>query len=316
MFTYDTPHQKTVKPIAFSDSIQRKQSAANSLLNSVGKQASRRKSENNTGLPDILKARIENISGISLDDVKVHYNSSRPAQFRAFAYTQGTDIHVAPGQEKHLPHEAWHVIQQKQGRVKPTGLLRGVGINNDERLEHEADVMGEKLLLHAPLHVEASNAAKVQTTNAVQFLRTTVLRRNASVADRHNIPRPDTVDPLAIWAKTLMRERIAALFLTQTGLPGHATQVQQELSRLKNILENFSCESDDQAGFEYIEHASDFLEDIRSLIIKFAAEAAHIKHYTFNLHFDFPFGRVLSLQTNPQGHLLVNGKKYGDRSHN
>ncbi|HAP61901.1 MAG TPA: hypothetical protein DCR93_21180, partial [Cytophagales bacterium] len=32
----------------------------------------------------------------------------------------GTDIHLAPGQQKHLPHEAWHVVQQKQGRVKPT----------------------------------------------------------------------------------------------------------------------------------------------------------------------------------------------------
>lgn len=144
MFTYDTPPQKTVKPVAFSDSTQGKQTAANSLLNSAGKQVFQRKSENNTGLPDILKARVENISGISLDDVKVHYNSSRPAQFRAFAYTQGTDIHVAPGQERHLPHEAWHVVQQKQGRVRPTGLLGGIGINDDKSLEREADVMGQK----------------------------------------------------------------------------------------------------------------------------------------------------------------------------
>lgn len=37
-------------------------------------------------------------------------------------YSQGTDIHIGPGQEKHLPHEAWHVVQQKQGRVKPTEM--------------------------------------------------------------------------------------------------------------------------------------------------------------------------------------------------
>ena len=65
---------------------------------------------NNTGLPDNLKSGIENLSGHSMDDVKVHYNSNKPAQLQAHAYAQGTDIHIASGQEKHLPHEAWHVV--------------------------------------------------------------------------------------------------------------------------------------------------------------------------------------------------------------
>lgn len=94
---------------------------------------------NNTGLPDNLKTGIENLSGYSMDDVKVHYNSDKPAQLNALAYAQGTDIHVAPGQEKHLPHEAWHVVQQKQGRVQPTMQMQGVNINDNERLEKEAD---------------------------------------------------------------------------------------------------------------------------------------------------------------------------------
>lgn len=100
---------------------------------------------NNTGLPDHLKSGIENLSGYSMDDVKVHYNSSRPAQLQAHAYAQGNQIHLATGQEKHLPHEAWHVVQQKQGRVKPTMQLKSqVNINDDMRLEKEADVMGTK----------------------------------------------------------------------------------------------------------------------------------------------------------------------------
>jgi len=103
--------------------------------------------KNKTGLPDHLKSGIENLSGYSMDDVKVHYNSSKPAQLQAHAYAQGTDIHLAPGQEKHLPHEAWHVVQQKQGRVKPTRQLKSnVNINDDTRLEKEADVMGDKCL--------------------------------------------------------------------------------------------------------------------------------------------------------------------------
>ncbi|UII32604.1 DUF4157 domain-containing protein [Fulvivirga ulvae] len=105
------------------------------------------KAENETGLPDNLKSGIEGLSGYSLDDVKVHYNSSKPAQMQAHAYAQGTDIHVGPGQEQHLPHEAWHVVQQKQGRVKPTMQMKsGLIINNDEGLEKEADEMGDRSL--------------------------------------------------------------------------------------------------------------------------------------------------------------------------
>lgn len=103
--------------------------------------------KNNTGLPDNLKTGMENLSGMSLDDVMVHRNSDKPAQLQAHAFAQGTDIHLAPGQEKHLGHEAWHVVQQKQGKVKPTIQMKGdVNINDDKRLEKEADIMGAKAL--------------------------------------------------------------------------------------------------------------------------------------------------------------------------
>jgi hypothetical protein len=105
------------------------------------------KKENRTGLPDHLKSGIENLSGHSMNDVKVYYNSDKPAQLNAHAYAQGTDIHLASGQEKYLPHEAWHVVQQKQGRVKPTMQMKGkVNVNDDAGLEKEADVMGAKAL--------------------------------------------------------------------------------------------------------------------------------------------------------------------------
>ncbi len=106
----------------------------------------KKENPNKTGLPDNLKSGIENLSGMSMDDVNVHYNSSKPTQLQAHAYAQGTDIHVASGQEKHLPHEAWHVVQQKQGRVKPTMQMQGVNVNDDKGLEREADVMGGKAL--------------------------------------------------------------------------------------------------------------------------------------------------------------------------
>lgn len=99
---------------------------------------------NRTGMPDGLKQGVEALSGVSLDDVRVHYDSPRPARVQALAYAQGTEIHLASGQEKHLPHEAWHVVQQKQGRVQPTLDVAGTAVNDDPGLEREADEMGRR----------------------------------------------------------------------------------------------------------------------------------------------------------------------------
>jgi Domain of unknown function (DUF4157) len=112
---------------------------------------------NTTGMPDALKAGIEHLSGYSLDPVRVHYNSPNPAQIQAHAYTQGSDIHIAPGQAKHLPHEAWHVVQQAQGRVKPTMQMKGINVNDDLALEKEADIMGEKSLRTNSSNLDAKN---------------------------------------------------------------------------------------------------------------------------------------------------------------
>jgi hypothetical protein len=104
-------------------------------------------------LPGGLKAGVERRAGLSLDDVRVHFNSPKPATVRASAYTQGTDIFVGPGQERQLRHEAWHVVQQKRGRVSPRFSLGGAPINADSDLEREAsspalqDAAGESALL-------------------------------------------------------------------------------------------------------------------------------------------------------------------------
>ena len=122
-----------------------------------------------TSLPDALKSGSEALSGIAMDDVRVHRNSSEPAQMQAHAFAQGTDIHLAPGQEQHLPHEAWHVVQQKQGRVAATRQRQGgVSINDDAGLEGEADAMGARAASSLPgqtvppQHVGVSGAPPLQ----------------------------------------------------------------------------------------------------------------------------------------------------------
>lgn len=99
------------------------------------------------GLPDNLRSGIESLSGMDMSDVRVHHNSSDAANVNALAYAQGNDIHLAPGQERHLPHEAWHVVQQRQGRVQATGTVAdGRALNDDPGLEAEADRMGSRAL--------------------------------------------------------------------------------------------------------------------------------------------------------------------------
>ena len=114
------------------------------------------------GLPGPLKAGVEALSGVSMDHVRVHYNSTQPAQLNAHAYAQGGDIHIAPQQEKHLPHEAWHIVQQARRQVNPTATVGDSLVNDDAALEREADCMGERArqvgqagaLAHAPTRAE------------------------------------------------------------------------------------------------------------------------------------------------------------------
>lgn len=111
-------------------------------------------------LPAQLQAGIEQLAGIPMDHVKVHYNSVRPAQLQALAYAQGAHIHLGPGQQQHLPHEAWHVVQQVQGRVRPTTQAAGVPVNNDNGLEREADIMGARAAQTKPASGDKTTQAK------------------------------------------------------------------------------------------------------------------------------------------------------------
>jgi hypothetical protein len=135
-----------------------------------------RTKENRTGLPDNLKSGIENLSGVSLDGVEAHFNSSKPAELKALAYTQGRNIYVGPGQERHLPHEAWHVVQQSRGRVTPTTQAAGVAVNDDKGLEQEADVMGAKGLQMTQANRAAFGAPAQRTSDGQSLERLPALQ--------------------------------------------------------------------------------------------------------------------------------------------
>lgn len=106
---------------------------------------------NQTGMPDEIKQHMEDHFSTDFSSVKVHGESSQTGDVGALAYTQGNDIYFAPGQyrpdtgqgQQLLGHELAHVVQQRQGRVTPTGEIGGMPLNDDPKLENEADVMGQ-----------------------------------------------------------------------------------------------------------------------------------------------------------------------------
>lgn len=101
-------------------------------------------------LPSDVRTKMETAFSADFSDVRVHIGHEATS-LGAIAYTWGTNIHFAPGQynphtlqgQKLLGHELWHVLQQKQGRVRnPFG--GGVAVVQDHALEAEADRMGIK----------------------------------------------------------------------------------------------------------------------------------------------------------------------------
>jgi hypothetical protein len=113
-----------------------------------------REEETDSGIPGSVQTKMEKTLNTDLSGVTVHPNSSKATGVGALAYTQGTDIHVAPGHyspntssgKKLLGHELAHVAQQMAGRVRPTGTVGGLPLNDSPALEKEADALGSKAI--------------------------------------------------------------------------------------------------------------------------------------------------------------------------
>lgn len=120
-----------------------------------GKFTAQRAEADTTAVNPTLAPMIPTFGADMLSSVQLHPDSSTPEQVGALAYTQGTDIHFAPGQFKPdtqagrqlIGHELAHVVQQASGRVQPTTEIGGMPVNDDPSLEQEADRIGAKAAL-------------------------------------------------------------------------------------------------------------------------------------------------------------------------
>ena len=107
----------------------------------------------NKHLPSNLQSNMETSLGHDFSNVGIHTNSQKAVQMNARAFTQGEQVHFAPGEfnpnsskgQDLIGHEFTHVAQQRAGVVKPTKVLqKGIVINDNKSLESEADSFGKK----------------------------------------------------------------------------------------------------------------------------------------------------------------------------
>jgi uncharacterized protein DUF4157 len=200
---------------------------------------------NTTGMPDHLKAGVENLSGMDLSDVKVHYNSSQPAQLNALAYAQGNEIHIGTGQEQHLAHEAWHVVQQRQGRVQATKQMKqGVAVNDDAGLEHEADVMGAMALQQSATGMVMQQVAQYRYHNLACGCNTcgpTQLKEVSQLLSAYNAAAGNTVFQLK--TKISIMDNTGATVEGQSSNPGYTESM---LAKWPVLSDNFSAHVHEQ----------------------------------------------------------------------
>ena len=115
-----------------------------------GKFAAQRAPADGPAVAPALESMIPTFGADLLADVRLHPDSPAPEQVGALAYTQGTDIHFAPGQFKPdtgagrqlIGHELAHVVQQRNGLVEPTTEIGGMPVNDNPSLENQADRIG------------------------------------------------------------------------------------------------------------------------------------------------------------------------------
>ncbi len=150
-------------------------------------------------MPPLVQRKMEASFSEDFSNVNIHKNSAQSTDMDAHAFTQGNDIHFAPGQynpesqqgQELLGHELTHIVQQWSGVVKPTTQMKGVGVNDDATLENEADVMGKKAAEGKPAEVEGAGSGIQKETaegNLSEWRKNGKLKGKVPVRDENSVP--------------------------------------------------------------------------------------------------------------------------------
>ncbi|MEO1520553.1 MAG: DUF4157 domain-containing protein [Cyanobacteria bacterium J06633_2] len=160
-------------------------------------------------MPKPVRAKMENSFGTSFGDVQIHQNSMQAKSVGALAYTQGNQIHFAPGQynpkslsgQALLGHELTHVVQQRAGRVPVPAQSKGAPINADPSLENEADIMGARAARGQFADVPGSPTA--QRKEAVQQKAASKAQEQSS-AEQAEQPMQQSQQPVQFFLAMLL----------------------------------------------------------------------------------------------------------------
>ncbi|MFN6947247.1 MAG: DUF4157 domain-containing protein [Cytophagaceae bacterium] len=148
---YDEEEELQMKPMQMQGIEEEEVQMKPMQFHSAGSEKVQMKSDTTTKMPEHVQAKMESSFGTDFSNVNIH-TGEQASSVGALAYAQGNDIHFAPGRynpetqsgQELLGHELTHVVQQRQGRVQTTTQAKGLAVNDDPALEHEADVMGKK----------------------------------------------------------------------------------------------------------------------------------------------------------------------------
>lgn len=254
----------------------------------VRRPSDRVSAERVSGLPAPLQAKLEALSGIDLSDVRVHRNSSRPEQLQALAYTAGRDIYLGPGQDEHLPHEGWHAVQQKQGRVTPTRQAKGMAINDEIALEREADQMTSA---HASRHSPGNR--DVTAAHSGPSGRRGVIQRKVKITGLDDTKRKDFVAKIN-EGSVLKFELDGTGFLQQvdpkkTSTEVYSTELVKAIADAQTVILNLITKNDTKFIDSFATGEVDY-DDMKSLpfnmfriwLLHFVVERFALANYEAN----------------------------------
>lgn len=194
-------------------------------------------------------------SGYDMSDVQVHTNASQPAAMDAYAYTQGSDIYLGPGQEAYLPHEAWHVVQQKQERFSGP-QYKGM-IYENSALENEADRMGKiaasgtagnagmfrqnaVLPSDGPILRAKKNKDKTMITTDTEMHKSSLFRRRRTSITDKGLKAVLLVQCQLAYKKYVdeFEVKLGKVFLKNSAVADHANRMIHALNNMLSALHN------------------------------------------------------------------------------
>jgi Domain of unknown function (DUF4157)/Effector protein len=237
-----------------------------------------------------LQRKLGQAMGADFSEVRVHADAqadqlNRSIQAKAFTtgqnvfFRQGAYNPGSRGGQALIAHELTHVVQQKEGRVKPTVQINGAEVNDDPTLEAEADEARFRIDGGKPVPIVSPLASGIQPkgNGLIQMLSEKTLikdaKREAKTKGEDFSAKKSSLAPLIAALKRYRKnpgeDELVAVEMERTFLSNiksgkySATlnkidvEIEQEKKKYRN--------NQDKADFQYSESSDDDREPIKVL---------------------------------------------------